>query len=657
MGARVQRYNARKAEDEPYVIENPTCYKCRCTLAPAGFVVVCENGHIDDFPWAAWAHAKSRNPRPICGTPNLLFKTGSSLTEGLQGLVVECLSCGATATFKDAFKPLVFKTLVEDGYTEFACKGRHPWRGTRCACDKTPLTKQRGDSSVYYSNTVSSIVIPSSSDVNTNKVSECSEYKKILDRLEDCDDDEERAEQIQRKEQKWAEKIARDLLLESDQVLKILRKLLLKSEDKKSPQYSASDMEYRIDEYEALEGKIPNIRGSKDFFREDTNIEDYNIPALKQIVLVKRLREIRALIGFSRINPKSPEQDGFVDIKQPEDDWYPGYEVRGEGIFIKLDQDILDRWSNTDFAIKRELMMRDNFSRSRYGLRGNIEVSSQYVLLHTLSHLLIKELSFESGYNVASLQERLYYQPKTQESEGMAGILIYTAGGDSEGTLGGLVRQGRTDCFPRIFKRSIDNARMCSNDPVCITSAGQGRESQNLAACHSCCLIPETSCEQFNIGLDRALLVGTFEEPNGGLYSDWESAFVFTEKGNTEATSQESADNWDIGSDGAPLTGTYEEIWEYLEQDTEDVSEKEFLEKAAELSTERYEKPIYNGSLVDKNTGEKVTVDFIWRDSKVLFWLIENYEEYCKVKNSNWKCFCLKEGQIDPQVLLNKIRI
>lgn len=140
-------------------------------------------------------------------------------------------------------------------------------------------------------------------------------------------------------------------------------------------------------------------------------------------------------------------------------------------------------------------------------------------MLHTLSHLLITQLSFECGYSIASLCERIYC---ADESDGMsmAGILIYTASGDSEGTLGGLVRQGRPDAFPSILKKAINNARICSNDPVCIMSHGQGRESLNLAACHTCALLPETCCEERNAFLDRGMIVGTFENKSLGFWND-----------------------------------------------------------------------------------------------------------------------------------------
>ena len=117
------------------------------------------------------------------------------------------------------------------------------------------------------------------------------------------------------------------------------------------------------------------------------------------------------------------------------------------------------------------------------------------------------------------MRERLYCSES--EIDPMAGILIYTASGDSEGTLGGLVRQGYSDCFPHIFEKAVESGKICSNDPVCISSEGQGRDALNLAACHACLLLPETSCEEFNVFLDRAMVIGTFEYPNMGFYSRW----------------------------------------------------------------------------------------------------------------------------------------
>jgi hypothetical protein len=136
--------------------------------------------------------------------------------------------------------------------------------------------------------------------------------------------------------------------------------------------------------------------------------------------------------------------------------------------------------------------------------------------MHTLAHLLINELIYECGYGSASLRERLY---SVDGDHPMAGILLYTAAGDSEGTMGGLVRMGKPGRLEGVLRRALENARWCSTDPVCIESLGQGPDNCNLAACHSCALLPETSCEEMNRLLDRGMVVGTLSQPQMGFFS------------------------------------------------------------------------------------------------------------------------------------------
>ena len=146
-----------------------------------------------------------------------------------------------------------------------------------------------------------------------------------------------------------------------------------------------------------------------------------------------------------------------------------------------------------------------------------MEITAKYILLHTFAHILIGQLSFDCGYGSASLRERIYCE-SDEPDRPMQGVLIYTASGDSEGTLGGLVRQGEPDRLKAIVGRAIRRTQWCSSDPVCIESAGQGSDNANLAACHGCVLLPETSCETGNRLLDRGLLVGTPEAPEIGFF-------------------------------------------------------------------------------------------------------------------------------------------
>ena len=160
------------------------------------------------------------------------------------------------------------------------------------------------------------------------------------------------------------------------------------------------------------------------------------------------------------------KSDRFVSVKEKETEWYPGYNVYGEGIFIEFYNDAINAWRSGNTALeKRVRILQENYNNSFLGSQQPRRITGKFLLLHTMSHLLIKQLSFECGYNISSLKERIYCGEASEGKE-MAGILIYTASGDSEGTLGGLVRQGRYDTFPRIYKKAVASAVTCSNDPI-----------------------------------------------------------------------------------------------------------------------------------------------------------------------------------------------
>lgn len=242
-----------------------------------------------------------------------------------------------------------------------------------------------------------------------------------------------------------------------------------------------------------------------------------------KICLVHKLRETRALSGFTRILPPDGQtgSDRLRELKlDPRIDWLPAIVVRGEGLFLEFSSAKLKKWLDDEPEIlKRVEGLNQRYNLGRV-LRGQEQrpISPKFVMMHTLAHVLINQLSFDCGYGSASLRERIYCDFKDQ-SRPMQGVLIYTASGDSEGTMGGLVRQGQPDRFEATLLRAIRNASWCSSDPVCIESAGQGADNANLAACHGCCLLPETSCEEGNRLLDRALLVGTPENPTLGFFN------------------------------------------------------------------------------------------------------------------------------------------
>lgn len=505
-------------ERDPYMIDHMQCPKCRQDLVVSRIVTVCEKGHLNDFPWIEWVHSKGK--KSICSVPSLEFKTGASGTEGLEGLTVRC-TCGASTTLKGAFDKDCFRKIDENnGQNTFMCPGNHPFKHIRQNCNCYPKTVQRGASSVYFPLVYSSLVIPPYADKLNSKIDNSKAFNDFLTIISDYDPDEKKAN-IQKRIPKWAQKISLEIGVAISDIIKVLEKKWLSDDESVG---DATGIKYRLEEYWALNGNAtaPIESSSGDFSREEMDIDKYNIPHVKSIALIDKVRVVNALIGFSRITPVSSKDDyGYVDVKEKETCWYPAYEVKGEGIFIEFEQADIDRWIiNSPEVVERCMKLQQNYDVSFIGKNHPKSITPKLVMLHTLSHLLISQLSFECGYSIASLSERLYCYD-SQSGENMAGIFIYTASGDSEGTLGGLVRQGRPDAFPRIFRKAIEKAKTCSNDPVCIMSKGQGRGSLNLAACHACTLLPETCCEEKNEFLDRALIIGTFESKDTGFWSDF----------------------------------------------------------------------------------------------------------------------------------------
>lgn len=239
-----------------------------------------------------------------------------------------------------------------------------------------------------------------------------------------------------------------------------------------------------------------------------------------RIGLLHKLRETRAFEGFSRIYAgcltRSEQRTLFMETPKR---WLPAIVVRGEGIFLEFSEARLQKWLDLHGAALegRLSLMQQNLNalatRRQQELRP---ITPRFVLLHTFSHLLINQLVQACGYGSASLRERIY---SADGNSPMAGVLIYTAAGDSEGTMGGLVRMAQPDCLPDIILAALTKARWCSTDPVCMESAGQGPDNCNLAACHSCGLLPETSCEEQNRVLDRGVVIGTIEKPELGFFN------------------------------------------------------------------------------------------------------------------------------------------
>lgn len=672
IGEWVTEYRAKspkKAEEDPHMIQTMKCPKCFQELVVARIITACQEGHIDDFPWVKWVHCQNfGGPKEICSRPELTITTSSSASEGLEGLTLKCLNCGAAASLRGAFDPGKFEELDKktDFRYNFRCAGKHPWKHKTESCKSTeyPKVLQRGSSSVYFPVTESSLVIPPYSSIVTNKIDESAayaEYKAVIaSYLSTPGITAETIELLRNSQtQVYAQRIAQETAIPFDKVVGVLKRKNAAPDD---GEYSTASVKYRAEEYEAITGEtVIEAEDYGEFYLEGVDISAYNLPFLKSISLIHKVREVQALVGFTRLKPvDSTDAPGsqavIVPVKEPDTKWYPAYDVRGEGIFIEFDSSSINNWrSENQFLAERVALLNDNYKKSFIGENHPREITGKFLLLHTISHLLIKQLSFECGYGIASLKERIYCSEAVDGKE-MAGILIYTACGDSEGTLGGLVRQGRSDTFPRIFNKAIENARTCSNDPVCSLSQGQGRDSLNLAACYSCTLIPETSCEEFNCFLDRGVVVGTFDNPNLGFFQGvYEGAPV---PANAHVVSDAPLTTLVYKGGGTDMSdSTYADIWtNLLDWSTDETETKLLQELIAKLDFCASKiKPVMNGTMLDLTTQEEYACDLIWKQAKAVFLSAENEDIVQAIRNGGWICFCGSSTDLTADEIIRTI--
>jgi hypothetical protein len=196
-------------------------------------------------------------------------------------------------------------------------------------------------------------------------------------------------------------------------------------------------------------------------------------------------------------------------------EWIPANEVHGEGIFIRFREDTVAEWE----ALKPVKDRNDRLIAGHRGWRNARRLDPdkgypgiRYAMLHTFAHLLIRELALECGYNASSIRERIY------AGDGMAGILLYTAAADSDGTLGGLVELGKPESLGRLIGQALHRAVICSSDPLCSEHNPGVDRSLHSASCHACAFVAETSCEKGNRYLDRALIVRTFESADAAFF-------------------------------------------------------------------------------------------------------------------------------------------
>lgn len=494
--------------------KNKKCAICNRTIVPSRFIAACNNGHIEDFPFEWWVHYGNLGS---CTQPDnhhklqIKFKDN---TGGLASIVIRCTACGKERSMEGSMSA---KAL--NGYS---CKGKRPWIGITkenfdpIKCNASMLALQRGASNAYYSIKQSALTIPPWS----KKIQEVIEksWEKFQTAFENDMDDSKLKMLI-------GFEFADLLKSGKYSVDDIFDGLMKRYGIEHEPENSFTVQKMFEEEYRALcAGEKGETEDEVQFRAEITEVSPFLEEYIDEVVLVKRLREVMAFRGFRRIDPIPPQQsdnpsegaDLDRELTPPWDKplkWLPAVEMKGEGIFITLNEERLKEWEKLN-AKRYEKMGK------RIGDNSRGEFLPRYVLLHTLSHLLIRQLTVDCGYQEAALKERIYSTYTGVGSAEMAGILIYTSSSDSDGSLGGLVRQGEPDLLEETVRNLLEEASWCSSDPLCIESESQGVNALNYAACHACALLPETSCEANNCLLDRVAVVGKPDNRDLGFFGD-----------------------------------------------------------------------------------------------------------------------------------------
>lgn len=469
------------------------CGDCLRDLTPSRFVACCEDGHIEDFPYFQWVH---RVAGTGSGKDHRLELESRGTSSSLADIFLRC-SCGAEPrSLEGAFSRHALTKIK-------GCGGRRPWlpAAPDQACEKPLRALQRGSSNVWFAGMRSSISIPPWSGPDAQLVAK---HWAVLEHI--------RPEVL--------EKTLEDMIASSPQTgLSVEGIIDLIRQRRGLPTTSRpSDQDLREEEYRAL---IDGNEGSHlDTFQcVEVDVSPAVTSLVQQVSKATRLREVRALYGFSRVTPMATDtiDPQLAKLSEGHRNWLPASEVLGEGIFVRLHEDVVASWEQSSSAIRRQQLLAESLERraSESGAPLVEAPGARFVAIHSIAHALIQELSLEAGYPVGSIRERIYAAP------GQAGFLMYTASSDAAGSLGGLARLADEERFSTALLAAVSRAAWCSNDPVCSESGPSGTDGLNLAACHACLLLPETSCEHRNIFLDRVSVVGRFEgepgEQRGGL--------------------------------------------------------------------------------------------------------------------------------------------
>lgn len=490
-----------------YVHRNCTKLGKPPTAVPARFLVACENGHLDDFPWVHFAHGGPT----ACKSRLRLIELGAS--GEVSDIEVRCEGtvdgqpCKASRRMAAAFA----SADDEDEARLPACRGRQPHlrRFAEDKCDCPTKSILLGASNSWFPVMLSALSVPTQVD----------KLAQLLQQHSALFDAVESQQNI---------KLLRDVgvlkpfaAYPDEQVWQGLQK---KREGAGEPDQPAGDL--REPEWQVFSNPDP-ARNGRDFWLRVVDAPKGYKKLFDKVVLAERLREVRALVGFTRVgspgdfnDPDELPPERLAPLSRGQPRWVPASEVRGEGVFVQFKEDAVQKWVKKNKGLEAEFFEAHKRWRNVRGLEPESGFPGlRFVLLHSFAHALIRQLSLECGYTTASIRERIYSRNAGEDREPMAGVLIYTAASDSEGTLGGLVSLGEPKALGRHLDQALEGVRLCASDPLC-SEHHPYRDSLTLhgAACHACMFAPETSCERGNKYLDRSVLVATVDRDKAAFF-------------------------------------------------------------------------------------------------------------------------------------------
>lgn len=462
---------------------------------PARFLMACRAGHLDDFSWHWFVHGGPSD----CRGALRFFESGASLQT--ENLWVKCDTCGAAKNMAQAFGQVGKDNLP-------ACRGRHPHIDRfDDDCSEDPRTILLGATNGWFPVTLSVLAIPQTGSPLAQLVGDGWAF------FEDVSSADEVGFVV-----KMLKKTAQLPGIEqftSDQIW-----VAIEAHRNGGADIGPSDL--KEPEWQVLTANDPPT-DYPHFMSRKVEVPRGFEATIARVLLLERLREVNALLGFTRV--ESPYEGSGDDaaprapLGRSAPDWVPATQVHGEGIFIRFDTEALRAWADED-AVK------EVDARLRVGHRGWRQKRKldpregypgvRYVMLHTLAHMLVRELALECGYNAASIRERIYAE--VDGTKDQAGFLIYTAAADSDGTLGGLVELGKPENLGRLLRQALDRARVCASDPLCSEHDPRKDQSLHGMACHACSFVSETSCERGNRHLDRVLVIPTIGSAEAAFF-------------------------------------------------------------------------------------------------------------------------------------------